>query len=349
MDGMEPPRIEESRPGEDPLWDGYVDAHPRGTLFHRTPWRDLVRAEFGFRPSYLKLVDTRGIRGVLPLFHVPRLLGKPCLVSVPFAVYGGLLADEAHHEKQLLEAADSRLMDCSGHYLELRHRENHGLDSLPGTDLYITYVRDLPDRPEDCLGLLPRKARAAARQARNRYGLEAVSSLDLLDSFHPLFSMNKQRLGSPSFGSGFFRKAVEVHGSRAGLFTVLSDGIPVSAVIYFVYRDIIYPYFSGAAPGAESVHASNFMYMALMEHGVRLGLKKFDFGRSRRGTGSSRFKEHQGFEATPLHYRYILNRAEAVPSNNPSNPRYDRVKRIWSKLPRWLVRLLGPRLIRYFP
>lgn len=342
-------RIEEFRPGEAPLWDAYVDGHPRGTLFHRSPWRDLIQSEFGFTSTYLKLVDATGIRGVLPLFDVPQPWGKHCTVSVPFAVYGGLLADEGRHEKRLLEAAETRLKECGGHYLELRHRENRGLDSLPGTDLYITFIRDLPDRPEDCIGLLPRKARAAARQARKRYGLEAVSSLDVLDSFPPLFSLNKQRLGSPSFRSGFFRKVVEMHGNRVGLFTVVRDGVPVSAVIYFVYRDTILPYFSGSAPGAEAVHASNFMYMALMEHGVRLGLKRFDFGRSRRGTGSARFKEHQGFEATPLHYRYILNRAEAVPSNNPSNPRYDRVKRIWSKLPRWLARLLGPRLIRYFP
>ena len=122
----------------------------------------------------------------------------------------------------------------------------------------------------------------------------------------------------------------------------------MSAVLYFTYRDTIFPYFSGTAEGAESLHASNFMYMALMEQATRRGFKRFDFGRSRRGTGSARFKEHQGFAESALDYRYVLHRSKAPPSNNPSNPRYDRVKRVWSRTPLWLTRRLGPRLIRYF-
>ena len=97
------------------------------------------------------------------------------------------------------------------------------------------------------------------------------------------------------------------------------------------------------------MHANNFMYMALMEHAVRLGLKRYDFGRSRRGTGSSRFKEHQGFSATNLDYRYVLHHAQEIPSNNPSNPRYDRVKRIWAHTPLWLAPRSGPAPDPLFP
>jgi len=342
-------RIEESGPGEEHLWDEYVDRHPQGTLFHRTPWQKMIQEEFGFRSIYLKAVDSTGIRGILPLFEVPQLFGKVNMISIPFSVYGGLLGDESRIEVSLLKRAETILKDRGGQFLELRHREGRDLPPLPGTDLYVTYCRDLPDRPEDCLGLLPRKARAAARHARNRYGLEAVSTLDLLDGFHNLFLLNKRRLGSPSFRPSFFRKVVDVHGDSVGLFNILEGGKPRSAVIYFVYRDTIFPYFAGTAPNAESVHASNFMYMALMEHAVRLGLKKFDFGRSRKNTGSARFKEHQGFSAVDLKYGYLLNRMDSVPTNNPSNPRYDLVKSIWSRTPVWVTRILGPRLIRYFP
>jgi len=343
-------RVVPYRPDEHAVaWDDYVDAHPEGTLFHRTPWRDLVQAEFGFGSRYLMAVDRGGIRGVLPAFEVPQPFRRRCLVSVPFAVYGGVLADRPEVTRALVSRAKEILESAGGEYLELRHRERRGLDELPGTDLYVTYVRDLPADPEACLGMLPRKARAAARQARNRHGLEAVATRDLIDAFHPLFLHNKHRLGSPSFAPTFFKRALETHRECGGLFTILEGGRPVSAVIYFTYRDTIFPYFSGTGPGAESVHASNFMYMALMEHAVRRGFKRFDFGRSRRRTGSARFKEHQGFEATDLDYRYVLNRAAAVPSNNPSNPRFNRVKRIWSRTPVWLTRLLGPRLIRYFP
>ncbi|MBN2492820.1 MAG: FemAB family PEP-CTERM system-associated protein [Planctomycetes bacterium] len=334
---------------DDAAWDAFVDAHPLGTLFHRTPWRDLVTGEFRFVAHYLRFAQGGRIRGVLPLFVVPQPLFRRCLISVPYAVYGGLLADGDDAARALLDEARARLREHDGLYLELRHREHRGLEPLPGTDLYVTYVRDLPATPEACLGVLPRKARAAARQARERHGLEGVATRDLIDGFHRLFLVNKRRLGSPAFAPTFFRRALALHGAQAGLFNVIQEGRTVSAVLYFTYRDTILPYFSGAVPEAESVHANNFMYMALMEHAVRLGLKRFDFGRSRRDTGSARFKENQGFRATELPYRYLLHRAAAVPANNPSNPRYDRVKRLWARAPLWLTRRLGPRLIRYFP
>ena len=154
------------RAGDDLDWNDFVDAHPLGTVFHRTPWRDLVVGTFGFRPHYLQARDRSGaVCGVLPLFEVPRPWGKRSLISVPFAVYGGILAANLDTQQALLDHARGLIRERDVHYLELRHREARGLDDLPGSDLYITYVRDLPDRPEACLDMLPRKARAAARHA----------------------------------------------------------------------------------------------------------------------------------------------------------------------------------------
>jgi FemAB-related protein (PEP-CTERM system-associated) len=326
-----------------------VDAHPDGTIFHRSDWRDLVRSQFGFRPHYFAAVEDDTIRGVLPLFLVPRPFGKRVLISVPFAVYGGILADDDETLRALLVHADQLLKGVDGHYLELRHREPRALDDLVLTDLYVTYVRNLPDAPEDCLGMLPRKARAAARNARTKFGLEAFDTLDMLERFHTLFLLNKRRLGSPCFSPAFFRKVVETHAGRVGLYNVMQEGRLMASVLYFVYRDTIYPYFMGEVADSRRVSASNFMYMALMEHAVRLGLTRFDFGRSRRGTGTAEFKEHQGFSPTPLSYGFRLHRAGSLPSNNPSNPKYDRAKMIWGRMPVAAARLLGPHLIRYFP
>ena len=105
------------------------------------------------------------------------------------------------------------------------------------------------------------------------------------------------------------------------MFTIVHQGRPLSAVIYFIYRDTIFPYFSGTAEGAETMHASNFMYMALMEHAVRRGLKRFDFRSQPPGYGLGAIQGTPGFTPAALDYRYLLHRADSPPSNNPSNPR----------------------------
>ena len=115
-----------------------------------------------------------------------------------------MLASDDAARDALIAQARTRLTARGGEYLELRSRESCGLEDLPGNDLYVTYVRDLPEEPDACIDMLPRKARAAARHARNRFGLQGIDSRDLLDVFHPLFLLNKRRLGSPSFSARSF-------------------------------------------------------------------------------------------------------------------------------------------------
>ena len=213
----------------------------------------------------------------------------------------------------------------------------------------MTFKKRLPERVEDVLTQLPRKTRAAARKGRDASGLETVVSPDNLDRFTHLFLVNERHLGSPAFGPRFFRKAVEEFGLSVLLLTVLREGRAVAAVLCFAFRETLVPYFSGALEETEPLRINNYMYLRLMEIAVERGFKEFDFGRSRRGTGAYKFKEYHGFEATPLHYRYVLHKARAIPSANPSNPRFDRVRRLWSKVPLPIARVAGPFLMRYFP
>ena len=85
-------------------WDAYVDAHAGGTIFHRTQWKQAVERTFGHRATFLWAERDGNLAGVLPLFAVATLKGR-ALVSVPYGVYGGILADDPDAEAQLLEAA----------------------------------------------------------------------------------------------------------------------------------------------------------------------------------------------------------------------------------------------------
>ena len=72
----------------------------------------------------------------------------------------------------------------------------------------------------------------------------------------------------------------------------------------------------------------------------------FDYGRSKRGTGSFDFKKNWGFEPAPLHYEYRLFRRDSVPQNNPLNPKYRALIALWRRLPRGVANALGPMIVR---
>jgi FemAB-related protein (PEP-CTERM system-associated) len=233
-------------------------------------------------------------------------------------------------------------------YVELRHLHDPGVN-LPGSDLYVTFIGDVPATRDECLARLPRKARAEVRKAIANEGLTVdVGSRDI-PGFHKLFAANKRRLGSPIFPESLFWRVQEGLGERCFLLRVLWRGECVAAVMSFVHRDTIMPYYSGATDKAQAVSANNLMYFALMEEAGRRGLKRFDFGRSRRDTGSFAFKKNQGFEPTPLHYRYVLGRGGALPSVNPDDPKYNLARFLFRRLPGPLATKLGSFVTKRAP
>ena len=328
-------------------WDRFVLGQPTGTFFHLTGWKRAVQKSFGHQARYLLALREGEVAAVLPLFLVrSRLFGR-FLVSNPFAVYGGICTDDEQARLLLIRQAERMAADLRVDYAEFRNRSPDP-SPWPSSDLYSTFIEALPEDPQDCLENLPRKARAAARQSIG-FGLQADISLDQLDRHYQLNAIQMRRLGSPMFPRAWFRELAREFNDQATILTVTHEGQPIASVLVFFFRDTVLPYYSGSLAEYNRFHPNNFMYLKLMEYGVRQGYRWFDFGRSRKDTGPYRFKKHQGFSPQPLHYQFYLYKAEEIPSINPSNPKFDLPKRIWQKLPLPITKWLGPKLVRGIP
>jgi FemAB-related protein (PEP-CTERM system-associated) len=334
---------------EDAKRDAYVRAHARGTFFHLSGWRRVIERVHGH--DALDLFAWRGERlvGVLPLMLCRGPLGGRQLISMPYATYGGPLGDEPAIVAALVERARRMAEELGAGHLELRCIEDCGLDLVPSS-LYCTFFRALPDDPAHVLARMPKKARAEARKAREKHQLELSSGHWYLDDLQRMFLLNKRQLGSPALPPAHFRAILEQFERAVFVHLVRQGATPLAAVMSFAYGDTLVAYYAGVQPGADrTVSASNFMYLALQEWAVSRGFLRFDFCRSRVDSGAFEFKRHQGFEPTPLHYRYHLVRRRGLPSFTPSNPRTAVLRSAWSHLPIWLARALSARLARYLP
>jgi FemAB-related protein (PEP-CTERM system-associated) len=340
--------VERSKAADAEAIESWVLTSPRTCFWHRPAWLRAVEASFAI-PD-VSLVAKRGGRvvGYLPLGLVETLTLEQNLVSVPFGVYGGPAGDDPEVEEALVERAmrlaDAERVGC----LELRQREPRA-PRLPESDLYVTFVKRLPEKPEDALGMLPRKARAAARQGRDKWNLTFDDGLWYLDDFFHLFSRNKRHLGSPPLPREFFEILCQELAGSVYLHIVRQGTTPIAGVLSFRFKDTLLPYYSGGLASHEYTQCNNFMYWKLMEWGVERGFRFFDFGRSRRESGPFHFKVNQGFEPETLHYAYYLVRRGAPPRFNPSNPAFDMPRRIWQQLPLPLHEWLGARISRFLP
>ena len=329
-------------------WDEYVASHSHGTLFHTTRWGKTVERFFPHRSRYLEVRREGQRAGVLPLFETRSILSGRGLVSVPYAVYGGPIADDEEAERALWERL-REIVDAEGFkFAEVRCQREPAIE-LPGSELYLGFVKDLPDDPEECLKSIPRKSRATARQARDKHGLRFEALPDRVADFHRLFVLNKQKLGSPAFSRGWFDALASSTDGSVQLHGVLRGDELLMAVLSFCHGKTFNPYSSGSVPQADRLGASNFAYWQLMVTAVEQGYRSFDFGRSRAETGPWKFKKNMGFEPETLAYRYVLGLGGKIPEINPGNPKFSLPRRIIQKMPLALVKGIGPILMRWVP
>jgi FemAB-related protein (PEP-CTERM system-associated) len=325
-------------------WDAFVMKSPAATFFHRAGWQRIIERVFK-HPTYFIYVERDGcITGLLPLAHVKSLLFGNALVSLPFTVYGGVAAENAESAAALEAEAQSIAARLGVDHLELRNSERRHPD-WPAQDLYVTFRKQIaPDVDANMLAI-PRKQRAMVRKGM-RNGL--VSVIDpTVDRFFRLFSENVHRHGTPALSKRYFQALLQEFGSDCEVLTVMeSSGKPLSSVLSFYFRDEVLPYYAGDDETARELAANDFKYWELMRRACERGLKVFDYGRSKQGTGSYSFKKNWGFEPTPLAYEYLLVKGKRVPENNPLNPKYRLFIKLWRQLPRPIANRLGPLIVR---
>ena len=330
-------------------WEAYVANAQAGTFYHTLAWHDAVVSVFGHEPHYL--IARRGGRivGVLPMFLVRSWIAGRLLTSLPYAVYGGAVCEDDHAAAALLDEAKRLAERLDVRCIDLRSITAN-LPGLPTVDRYVTFRKALPDRIEDVLASMPRKARAAARNGREKHGLTVEVGDDLLPVVWRLYTRSMRRLGSPNYPFALFRALVENTPDKHVVSVVRYQGRPAAGLVTFLFRDTVLPYFAGCIEQLDRCGTNNVMYLSAMEWGVEHGFRQFDFGRTRKDNrGSYDFKRHQGFDPEPLGYQLYVPPGRSAPELAPGKGKFALAQRLYRRLPLPLTRPLGAWLAKSIP
>lgn len=319
--------------------EAFVQAEPTAQLFHLPQWGEAVERGCRQRSHYLLAEDEGGgISGLLPLSEIRSPLFGSALVSAGFGVGGGIIGSD-HAIGPLADAALQLAKDLGSPVIELRGgRIPSGWSECEG--LYAGFVCDLSQDEEAILAAIPRKQRAEVRRALG-FGLQVSVGHDL-DAHYSVYAESVRNLGTPVFPRELFAAMLEAFGDDADIVTIRRDGKPIASVLSFYFKNIVHPYWGGGTRAARTWRANDLLYFELMRHAARRGCTRFDFGRSKIGTGAYAYKKNWGFTPTPLVYA-----VHGTPrSTNPLDPKYRLQIALWQKLPLWLANRLGPPIAR---
>ena len=320
----------------------FVRAHADATPFHLPEWGEAIAAACAQRAHLLVAEYGDGnIAGVLPLTEMRSPLFGRALVSSGFAVDGGILGDVGAVEPLAAAARDlAARLHCPS--VELRGGA-HPVGWAVDEGSYLGFARSLAADDEAELIAVPRKQRAEVRKAlANDLTIEVGRDAAALRDHYRVYAESVRNLGTPVFPRALFREVVAR--MDADVLTVRHRGESVASVLSLYWQGTVYPYWGGGTAAARGLRANDRMYFALMAHARARGCTRFDFGRSKVGTGAAAFKKNWGFAGEPLAYAsWSEGERRAV---NPLNPKYALMVKTWAKLPLPVANALGPWISR---
>lgn len=318
--------------------DGFVARTAGATPFHLTAWSRAVERGCGQSARYLVAEQGGAIVGALPLTAMRSPLFGKALVSTGFGVDGGVLGEGVD---ALGEAAWAlaRRIGCPG--VELRGGPAPAGWETDDTS-YLGFVRDLAADDDAELLAVPRKQRAEVRRALSFDLTVETGGAALLGDHYRVYAESVRNLGTPVFPAKLFRCVAEA--MDADVLTVRHEGRAVASVLSLYFQGTVFPYWGGGTAAARGLRANDRMYFALMGHARGRGCTRFDFGRSKTGTGAAAFKKNWGFAGVP---RLYAKRSEGGSREvNPLNPKYALMVRTWQRLPLPVANALGPWISR---
>jgi len=322
----------------------------RPSALSRDPaWLSVLRDGLRHQVYALEAVADGRTCGYLPLAYVSSILFGRFLVSLPYLNSNGVLAASPDVQTLLVSRAVALADELGVRHLELRHEAPVDHPALGGRMTAKVNMRlRLPDSADGLWKGFDPKVRNQVRKGE-KAGLGVWWGGDeLLNEFYAVVSHNMRDLGTPVYGRELFETILSTFPGRAEICVVRAAEQPVAAALLLHGEGV------SEVPTASSLREFNhtccnmLMYRHLLDRAVARGQAVFDFGRSTRDGNTFKFKRQWGAEPHPAVWQYYL-RDGTLGEMRPDNPRYQKMIRVWQRLPLPVTRYLGPHIVRGIP
>jgi len=325
-------------------WDDYVLSCPDATAYHLFAWRDAVEGAYGFPGLYLMATERNRICGVFPLFDFHRSFLSRRLVSLPFCDCGGVLADDAAVAGCLVAEARSwsRSLRASG----LEIRTTKGFKPTNNTTDRVRMVLPLPDSSSELLANMKAKLRSQVKKPQRDGFRGVIGGDELLEMFYDVWSVNMRDLGSPAHSFAWFRQIFASYEELARVGVVFSPvGAPAAAGIILTVGNCVTIPWASSLQQLNHLNPNMLLYWTLLAFAADRGYRYFDFGRSKFGGGTYRFKKQWGAQPHQLEWIFVDNSGGCEPLPAVKSVLRSPVEAAWRHLPLSCCNLVGP-LIR---
>lgn len=325
-------------------WDSYVE--PLATaITDLSTWRSVIKNAYGLQSYFLAALDEGGRQvGALALYLADHLVFGRYLATAPFGNDGGFFFESPEARDSLAQAARQLADRLDVDYLVIRSR-NHQLSGFAVDQRFATAVLDLQGGADAVWReRLKGKTRNQIRKGMKE-GFSVTCGLDQAEAFYRVFHAHMRDLGSPAHGLRFYESIARLLGDRADFLVVRDGDEPAAGALLFRVNETAMNYHTVALRQYNRRCPNYLIYWTMIEQSCQRGCRWFDMGRSEKESSVLDFKMNWNPKVVPLNYNYYLRKLKKAPYLAPGNSKYRLAIAAWRRLPLFLTRSLGPRLI----
>lgn len=312
-------------------------------------WLKFIHRTYKF-PVYRIAARTKNeIDGWLALVRVRHPIFGDYLTTSPFGSYGGFAYSSIAARDALLEKARALANDISVEYVNVRFEAGEQTPPAGWTQhpLYATYRVELAPDPGQLIDAYSSDHRNHIRKSLKKGLAIKFGHLDLLDDAYTGLARSMHELGSPYHSKNYLRAMAETLGEALEFAVIYSSrGEIAGGGVFIFHGEVVTNLHANILRLFRSDYAGEFLYWSLTERYCQKGFKIFDLGRSLIGSGNEAFKMKWKPRRQLLAYWYALMPGHALPDLNQKSPKFQFAIHVWKHLPSFVVRLLGPFLIK---
>lgn len=330
------------------LWDEYASSSANAHFYYDYRWKKVLEESFGHACFYLMALDGGKPRGIFPLVFMNSRVAAPCLISLPFLNYGGILADDDEAARLLLEKARDILKNTRAKYIEIRGLVKSNLPLIT-REHKVTMGIGLLGDIDSQWGKLDTKLRNQIKKSQKSGLVIACGKAELLDEFYRVFSRNMRDLGTPVLGKIFFKNILASFPEESNIFIVKLKDKAVAVAFTFCRNDTIEIPWASSIRNFNKLCPNEFMYWEIIRYAILRGLKQFDLGRCTKDSGTYRFKKQWSPEIRQLYWQYWAVNESYLPTDNPRKSKFRPLIFLWKKTPLFIANRLGPTIAKGIP
>ena len=328
-------------------WDEFVMSNPAAIAWQSYGWSDVVRKHYGLDFYPLAVFEGPRICGILPLYRMKGMTGKNELISVPYAVAGGILSDGPDVQALLLEKATQLSRRYDSCRIILKQYKIKISGDMRIDDNYYNRELSLTSERKELWGRISEQNREKVTDALK---LNAVLDYPSTDSstFHKLLVQHHHRRGIPCVSKGWIDDLLAFQMYSIALLKI--GGYVVAGTMVKEFKDTISFPFTCLAENSNSVSLPAYaLYWKLLEHFAARGKAIFHSGRIPTSDDTEPHRLGWGGTKYPYFYQYLPNTAAKTEFAARRGRKRDLFEQGWKRLPLSIAEYLGPRVVKHFP